>query len=77
MKKTCISVSDEIFEEAKSISDNFSYTVSEALMQYLQKKRIEKAKGSFGKWRDRNESTENIIKKIRTDKGRSYIESNN
>jgi predicted CopG family antitoxin len=77
MKKTCISVSDEIFEEARSISDNFSHTVSEALVQYLQKKRIEKAKNSFGKWKNRTESTKNIIKEIRTDKGRNYIEGNN
>ena len=53
MKKTCISVSDEIFKEAKSISDNFSYIVSEALIQYLQKKRIAKAKNSFGKWQNK------------------------
>ncbi|MDA8052803.1 MAG: type II toxin-antitoxin system CcdA family antitoxin [Deltaproteobacteria bacterium] len=77
MKKTCISISDEIFEEAKSMSDNFSSIVSEALIEYIKKKRIENAKNSFGKWKSRAESTEEIIKKIRTDTGRNYIGSDN
>ena len=77
MKKTCISISDEIFEEAKAMSDNFSSIVSEALTEYIQKKRIEKAKNSFGKWKNRTKSTEEIIDGIRTDKGRNFIGSDN
>ena len=77
MKKTYISISDEIFEETKSISDNFNSIVSEALIEYIKKKRIENAKNSFGKWKNRTESTEEIMKKIRTDKGRNYIGSHN
>ena len=77
MKKTCISISDEIFEEAKSMSDNFSSIVSEALIEYIKKKRIENAKNSFGKWGNRTESTKELMKKIRTDKGRNYIGSDN
>lgn len=63
--KTSINIPDDIFEDAKKLSDNFSSVVVEALREYLKKKRIQKALATFGKWEEREESSVEIVNKLR------------
>lgn len=75
--KTSITVPDEILNQAKKISDNFSAVVTEALKDYLMKKRVEKARASFGKWKKREEDSITIVNKLRSEEGRSYARRSN
>lgn len=52
--KTSINIPDEIFDEAKKLSGNFSSVVADALKEYIRKKKVEKAAASFGKWDKRD-----------------------
>ena len=63
--KTCINIPDDIFNDAKKLSGNFSSLVTEALREYMRKKKIQKALSSFGKWEDRNKSSVEIVRKMR------------
>lgn len=74
--KTSITVPEDILEEAKELSDNFSSVVAEALKEYLRKKKIEKAIKSFGKWEDRGEDSIRIVNELRSEKGRGYGDRN-
>jgi len=74
--KTSITISEDILAEAKKITGNFSSLVSDALKEYLRRKNIEKAIGSFGKWQEREKASVDIVKEIRKDKGRRYADRN-
>jgi len=63
--KTCINIPDDIFNDAKKLSDNFSSLVTEALREYMRKKKIQKALSSFGKWEKREETSGDIVNKMR------------
>ena len=65
LTKTSITISDDIFQEAKKYSSNFSLLVSDALKEYMRKKHVEKAVSSFGKWASRDEDSVDIVNKLR------------
>lgn len=70
--KTSIIIPDDIYNESKRLSDNFSSLVTLALKEYIKLHRIEKAKASFGKWENRDKDSVAIVNTIRSDKGRDY-----
>ncbi len=70
--KTSITIPEEVISEAKKTSDNFSALVTEALKEYIKKKNVEKAMASFGKWKDREKSSVEIVKELRKEEGRKY-----
>ncbi len=74
--KTSVTLPDDIFKEAKSMSDNFSFFVTEALRSYIHKKKVERAMNSFGKWKERKETGVEIVDEVRTDEGRDYANRN-
>ncbi len=74
--KTSISIPDDIFSEAKKVSDNFSSLVAEALREYLRRKKIEKAISSFGKWKNRDKDSVEIVNELRKEEGRKYASRN-
>lgn len=74
--KTSINIPDDIFNEAKKLSDNFSSVVSEALKEYLRKKRVERAMSSFGKWGKRDKRSVDIVNEERKEDRRRYADRN-
>lgn len=72
--KTSISIPDDIFNEAKKLSDNFSSVVTEALQEYLRRKKVEKAVSSFGKWEKRDKGSVDIVSEMRKEDKRRYAD---
>jgi len=72
--KTCINIPEEIFNEAKKLSGNFSSVVAEALREYLRKKKIQKGLSSFGKWEKREKSSVDIVSEMRKEDKRRYAD---
>ncbi|OHE56186.1 MAG: hypothetical protein A2Z47_14565 [Thermodesulfovibrio sp. RBG_19FT_COMBO_42_12] len=72
--KTSINIPDDIFDEAKKLSDNFSAVVAEALKEYLRRKKVEKAAASFGKWSKRDKSSAEIVSDMRKEESRRYAD---
>lgn len=72
MAKTSVTIPDDIFEEAKEFSDNFSALVTEAIKDYIRKKKVEKALKSFGQWSDRDKDSVTIVNDLRSENKRSY-----
>lgn len=66
--KTSITIPEDVLSQAKEASDNFSSLVTLALKEYLRKKAVKKAINSFGKWEEREESSIEIVNKMRSDK---------
>lgn len=71
--RTTITIDENIYRTVKKYTDNFSAFVKEALLEYLKKTKIKKAKESFGSWHRTEKSTE-IVKKMRAHE-RNYISS--
>lgn len=74
--KTSINIPDDVFNEAKKLSDNFSSVVAEALKEYLRRKKVEKAMSSFGKWGKRDKRSVEIVSDIRKEDKRRYADRN-
>ena len=74
--KTSINIPEDIFNEAKKLSDNFSSVVAEALKEYLRKKNVEKAMSSFGKWENRDKSSVDMVNDMRKEDKRHYADRN-
>jgi hypothetical protein len=72
MAKTSVTIPDDLFEQAKKLSDNFSSLVTEAIKDYIRKKKVEKALNSFGKWSGRDRKSIEIVDELRLDEGRNY-----
>lgn len=72
--KTSINIPDDIFNEVKKLSDNFSAVVAEALKEYLRRKKVEKAMSSFGKWEQRDKSSADLVNDMRKDDKRRYAD---
>ncbi|MCL4457814.1 MAG: type II toxin-antitoxin system CcdA family antitoxin [Nitrospirae bacterium] len=72
--KTSITIPEDVLSDAKKTSDNFSAFVTEALKEYIKKKNVEKAVASFGKWKDREKSSVEIVKELRKEEGRRYAD---
>lgn len=75
--KTSITISEDILNQAKNLSENFSAVVAEALKEYIRRKSIEKAIGSFGKWEDREKDSVSLINEMRSEGNREYANRNN
>ncbi len=71
--KTSIKIPDELYSQAKTVSENFSSLVSEALKEYLRKIRVQKAIQSFGKWEKRDQKSTEITNELRTERTRDYV----
>lgn len=69
--KTSITLPEDLLTQAKEASNNFSAIVTEALKEYLRKRAVEKAIDSFGAWEEREESSVEIVNKIRSGKLRN------
>lgn len=74
--KASVTIPDNLYKQAKKLTDNFSMLVTKALQEYLRMQSIEKAKTSFGKWEHREGESRDIVNEIRTDKGRGYANRN-
>lgn len=74
--KTSINIPDDVFNEAKKLSDNFSSVVAEALKEYLRRKKVEKAISSFGKWGKRDKRSVEIVSDMRKEDKRRYADRN-
>ncbi len=72
VKKT-ISIDEAVAKEASLLSSNFSAVVEAALVEYIHHHRIEKAIQSFGKWENREESSSDFVKKLRSSDDRDYV----
>jgi post-segregation antitoxin (ccd killing protein) len=71
MTKTSITIPDDIYQQAKVATDNFSALVAVALERYLRINQIEKAKASFGKWQGRGDASVKIVNALRAEEGRN------
>lgn len=74
--KTSINIPEDIFNEAKKVSGNFSSLVAEALKEYLRRKKVEKAISSFGKWEKRKKESADIVNEMRKEDSRRYADRN-
>jgi post-segregation antitoxin (ccd killing protein) len=72
MTKTSITIPTALFEEAKDISDNFSALATEAIGDYIRKKKVEKALKSRGMWADRKKRSTDVVNELRSEDGRAY-----
>lgn len=72
MTKTSITIPDDIYKQAREVTDNFSALVTEALKEYMKTKYIEKAKASFGKWQERDKASVDIVNELRKEERRNY-----
>ena len=64
IKKT-ISLPEELYREVEGISHNFSEIVKEALLEYIKKKKVEKALLTAGVFKDLKETGVEYVKKMR------------
>ncbi|MBF0466563.1 MAG: type II toxin-antitoxin system CcdA family antitoxin [Nitrospirae bacterium] len=77
MIPTSVTLPENLINESKQYSDNFSQFVSNALVEYLKKQKIEKALESFGKWQDRGVDSSDIVNELRKDRDlRHYPDGN-
>ncbi|RJQ53446.1 MAG: hypothetical protein C4530_17950 [Desulfobacteraceae bacterium] len=74
MAKTSVTIPDDLFEEAKELSDNFSSFVTEAIKDRIRKVKVERALKSFGKWDERDNDSAALVKDLRSEKGRGYAD---
>jgi post-segregation antitoxin (ccd killing protein) len=72
MIKTSITIPDELFNEAKNISGNFSAFAAKAIEDYIRKNKVKKALKSHGKWADRKKKSIEIVNELRSEDGRIY-----
>ena len=76
LTKKSITISQDLYEATKNISDNFSSVVAAAIEEYLKKKCIEKANLSFGSWEKRKKESIDIVNELREENNRNYAEDN-
>ena len=72
LTKTSITIPDDLLNEARAISKNFSGLVAEALTEYLRQRKVQKAMESFGAWKDHDETGVDAVNRLRSDGGRDY-----
>jgi metal-responsive CopG/Arc/MetJ family transcriptional regulator len=63
--KTSVTLPDDVYNEVKKLTDNFSSVVAEALRDYLRSRKVEKALGSFGSWEERKRVSSDIVNDMR------------
>jgi len=69
--KKSVTLSKEVWEEARKLSSNFSRLVEEALREYIKQKKIDKAKKAFGAWKNRARESVEIVNEMRRDERRN------
>ena len=74
MAKRSITIPDDLLEEARELSDNFSSFVTEAIRDHIRKVKVEKALKSFGKWEEREKDSVDIVRDLRSEEGRGYAD---
>ncbi len=74
MAKTSVTIPDDLFEEAKELSNNFSSFVTEAIKDRIRKVKVERALKSFGKWDERDKDSAAIVKDLRSEGDRGYAD---
>lgn len=72
LTKTSITIPDELLQEARTVSKNFSGLVAEALTEYLRQRRTLKAMESFGAWEKGEEDGVETVNRLRSEGGRDY-----
>ena len=72
LTKTSITIPDDLLEEARGVSKNFSALVADALRTYLAQRKVQKAMESFGSWEDREKKSVDLVNEMRTEEGRDY-----
>lgn len=72
LTKTSITLPDDLLQEARSISKNFSSLVTDALREYIRQRKVQKALESFGSWEKREDSSTGIVNELRKEEGRDY-----
>ena len=70
MAKTSVTIPDDLYQQAKELSDNFSNFVTEAIKDHIRKVKVANALKSFGKWEERDKESTDIVRDLRSDKGR-------
>ena len=74
MAKTSVTIPDDLYQQAKELSDNFSSFVTEAIKDHIRKVNVANALKSFGKWEERDKESTDIVRELRSDKGRGYAD---
>ena len=74
MAKTSVTIPDDLYQQAKELSDNFSSFVTEAIKDHIRKVKVANALKSFGKWGERDKESTDIVRELRSDKGRGYAD---
>ena len=78
MLRASVTLPNDLLKEAKAVSgNNLSALVAEALRKYLKDAKAKKALNSFGSWQDREKDSVDIVKALRSDKGRNYADRDN
>jgi post-segregation antitoxin (ccd killing protein) len=67
MAKTSITIPDDLYQEARELTDNFSSFVSEAVREHVRKVRTRKARESFGKWEEREKESTALVDELRVE----------
>jgi post-segregation antitoxin (ccd killing protein) len=75
--KKIISIDEDLLEQSKAFSKNFSAIVNEALQLYLVQRRIKNAMKSFGQWENRSEDSVAIVNQLREEGTRNYAKRSN
>jgi hypothetical protein len=77
LTKKSITISEDLLEEAKGVSKNFSALVADALRAYLEQRKIQKAMESFGSWEDRDKKSVDLVNEMRSEAERDYAGPSN
>ena len=72
LTKTSITIPDDLLREAREESKNLSAVVTEALREYIRRRKVQKAMASFGSWEARDEASTDLVNEQRSDEGRDY-----
>lgn len=70
--KTSITIPDNLLNEAKKLSKNFSGIVAEALTAYLYQRKVQKAMAAFGSCAQHDENGVDTVNRLRSEGGRDY-----
>ncbi|MDU0459274.1 MAG: type II toxin-antitoxin system CcdA family antitoxin [Geobacteraceae bacterium] len=70
--KTSITLPDDLLQEAKAISKNVSGLITEALREHIRQRKVQKAMDSFGGWKDREDTSVDIVNDLRKEGDRDY-----
>ena len=70
--KTSITLPDDLLQEAKTMSKNVSSLITEALREHIRQLKVQKAMESFGSWKDREDTSVDIVNDLRKERDRDY-----